>query len=118
MRMPDGTPFAFWDDATEYQRTYHVACAHPGASDGNLGTAEAPFATINRAAAILQPGEKVVVHGGVYRECVCPARGGEGPDRMIAYEAAPGEEVWQVAVKVEPGTGRRPTAKQGIAESH
>jgi len=94
MRMPDGTSFAFWDDATQYQRVYHVACSHPGASDEDPGTAEQPFATIGRAAAILQPGEKVVVHGGVYRECVCPARGGAGPDRMIAYEAAPGEEVW------------------------
>jgi len=94
MRMPDGTPFAFWEDATEYTRVYHVACAHPNASDGNPGTAAEPFATISRAAAVLQPSEKVVVHAGVYRETVCPARGGEGPDRMIAYEAAPGEEVW------------------------
>ncbi len=94
MRMPDGTPFAFWEDATEYSRVYHVACAHRTASDGNPGSAEQPFATVSRAAAVLQPGEKVVVHGGVYRETVCPARGGEGPDQMIAYEAAPGEEVW------------------------
>lgn len=113
--MPDGTLFTFWDDVTEYQRVYHVACAHPGASDENPGTAEAPFATINHAAAILQPGEKVVVHRGVYRECVYPARGGEGPDRMIAYEAAPGEEVWIKGSEVWPpafrlseGFGQKP----------
>ena len=40
---------------------------------------------------MLQPGEKAVIHGGVYRECVHPARGGTGPDAMIAYGAAPGE---------------------------
>ena len=91
--MPDGTPFAFWDDTTDYWRVYHVSAGHPSASDGGPGTEERPFATISRAAQILEPREKALVHAGVYRECVRPARGGEGPDRMIAYEAAPGEEV-------------------------
>jgi hypothetical protein len=94
MRMPDGTSFPFWEDSTECRRVYHVVGTHPRASDENPGTAEAPFATIGRAAAVLEPGEKVVVHEGVYRETVRPARGGEGPDRMIAYEAAAGEKVW------------------------
>lgn len=91
--MPDGVPFDFWDDTTVYTRVYHVAGEHPAASDDNPGTETLPFATISRAAALLQPGEKVVVQSGVYRECVRPARGGEGPDRMIAYEAAPGATV-------------------------
>ncbi len=91
--MPDGKPFAFWDDTTRYTRVYHVACQHPRATDEGPGTPEQPFRTINRAAQVLQPGEKVIVHGGVYRECVRPARGGAGPDQMIAYEAAPGEQV-------------------------
>lgn len=91
--MPDGTPFPFWDDATEYGRTYHVAREHAKAADSNPGTEELPFATIGKAAAVLQPGEKVVIHRGVYRECVRPARGGNGPDRMIHYQAAPGEDV-------------------------
>lgn len=93
VRMPNGEPFAFWDDETEYARVYHVACQHSGATDDGPGTAEQPFATIGRAAELLQPGEKVVVHEGIYRECVRPARGGTGPDAMIAYEAAPGEKV-------------------------
>jgi hypothetical protein len=91
--MPDGTAFPFWDDVTEYRRVYHVAQEHPDASDDGPGTEERPFATINRAAQALQPGEKVVVHGGVYRECVRPARGGARPEAMIAYEGAPGERV-------------------------
>jgi len=110
MKLPDGTPFDFWDDETDYTKVYHVACEHPEASDENSGTEDQPFATINRAAAILLPGEKVIVHEGVYRECVCPARGGEGPDQMIAYETAPGETVcirgsepW--APEVRPSSG-------------
>lgn len=89
--MPDGTELESWDDVTEYTHVYHVACEHPDASDEGPGTEERPFKTIGRATP--KPGEKVIVHGGVYRECVRPAQGGEGPDRMIAYEAAPGEEV-------------------------
>ena len=91
--MPNGTPFKFWDDVTEYTRVYHVACEHPNASDEGQGTEDHPFATIGRASQELKSGEKVIVHGGVYRECIRPVRSGEGPDGMIAYEAAPGEDV-------------------------
>lgn len=112
--MPDGKPFEFWDDATEYAKVYHVACENPAASDDNPGTAEKPFATIARAAAALLPGEKVVVHAGTYRECVRPARGGEAPNSMIAYEAAAGEEVhvrgselWQPEFMPSEGWSRR-----------
>jgi len=110
--LPDGTPFPFWDDKTAYTKVYHVAQQHPRASDGNPGTQEAPLATIGRAAEMLMPGEKAVVHAGVYRECVRPARSGEGPDRMIAYEAAPGEtvvvtgaEAWTPAARPSTGWG-------------
>ena len=91
--LPDGTAFPFWDDSTNYRTTYHVACQDPQASDSNPGTREKPLRTIGRAAEILQPGEKVIVHEGVYRECVRPRRGGTGPQAMIAYEAAAGERV-------------------------
>jgi len=108
--LPDGTRFEFWDDGTAYTRVYHVAQTHPQASDANPGTADRPFRTIGAAATVLRPGEKVVVHEGIYRECVRPARGGEGPDRMIAYEAAPGDVVcvrgsdaWVPEIK--PSTG-------------
>lgn len=115
--LPSGDRFAFWDDATGYTRVYHVAQRHPAADDANPGTAEAPFRTINAAARVLQPGEKVIVHAGIYRECVRPARGGDGPDRMIAYEAAPGEcvvvkgsEEWQPRVRPTAGYGVAPPA--------
>jgi len=91
--LPDGTAFPFWEDRTSYRDVYHVAATHPRAADANPGTADEPWKTIGRAADLLQPGQKVVVHAGVYREWVVPHRGGSGPDSMIAYEAAPGEEV-------------------------
>jgi hypothetical protein len=92
-RMPDGAVFTFWDDQTKYRTTYHVAGRDTLASDANPGTAEKPWKTIGWAAERLQPGEKVVVHAGIYREQVAPRRGGTGSDSMIAYETAPGEEV-------------------------
>ncbi len=92
--MPDGKPFDFWDDKTQYKRIYHVACKNPNATDDGPGTEAQPFVTIGRAAMLLNPGEKVIVHEGIYRECVRPARGGESAEKMIAYESAPGEDVY------------------------
>jgi alpha-L-arabinofuranosidase len=90
--MPDGSAFQSWGDETRYSRTYQVNGNHPRASDQNPGTKALPFKTINHAAQVVKAGERVLIHAGVYRELVRPRSGGEGPDRMIAYEAAPGEE--------------------------
>jgi hypothetical protein len=91
--LPDGTVFRFWEQSQRHSHTYHVAQGNPQASDENPGSEERPWRTISKAAAVLQPGERVVVHRGVYREWVQPERGGTGPDQMIWYEAAPGEDV-------------------------
>ncbi|NBC11363.1 MAG: hypothetical protein GVY24_06450 [Planctomycetes bacterium] len=73
-------------------RTLHVAQSHTNASDQNDGSAERPFATIQAAAERVEPGDTVLIYEGVYRERVCPARGGE-PDRPITFQAAPGQTV-------------------------
>ena len=91
--LPDSTPFMSWSDHTTYSRTYHVSQNNPKASDENDGTEELPFRTINHAAQVVKPGERVYIHSGIYRELVRPLQSGEGPDQMIAYEAAPGEQV-------------------------
>ena len=91
--LPDGTRFAFWEDQTAYTKELHVAQKNTQASDDNPGTIEKPLKTINAAARLLQPGEKVIVHEGIYRECIQPARGGTAQNKMIAYEAAKGENV-------------------------
>jgi parallel beta-helix repeat protein len=75
-----------------YGRKYVVSQNHYLSSDTNPGTADWPFKTIGRAAALAGPGDTVLVHTGIYREWVAPARGGlEG--KPVQYLAAPNEEV-------------------------
>ena len=93
VRLPDGSEFKTWEVPPTFSRTYYVNPAHPKADDDNPGTQAAPFRTINRAAEVLEPGGRVMIAAGTYRERVCPARGGTGPATMIGYEAAPGAEV-------------------------
>jgi hypothetical protein len=91
--LPDGRPFHFWYDKTVYKKIYYVDQNNPLSSDQNEGTEEHPFKTINQAAQVVMPGEKVIVKKGIYRENIRPARGGENEESMICYEAASGEEV-------------------------
>jgi parallel beta-helix repeat protein len=81
--------------------TLVVNQAHVDAADRNPGTEQAPFRTINGAAQVAQPGDTVLVHAGIYRERVAPARGGR-ESQPIVYTVARGEsvvikgsEVWQ-----------------------
>ena len=72
--------------------TYHVAQEHPATDDANLGTAERPWQTISKAAAVMKPGDKVIVHAGLYREWVNPRNSGTAK-APITYEAAVVDEV-------------------------
>ncbi len=87
LRFPNGEFYHTWEKEQIYDRELHVDCNHTAASDENDGTPEHPFKTINAAAAVAEPGTRILIHGGVYRECVHPARGGSGTDKMICYEA-------------------------------
>ena len=89
-RLPDGTAYAAWELPLTFSKTYYVDNGDAQADDSGPGTKARPFRTINRAAQLLQPGERVVIASGVYRECVRPARGGTSAAQMISYEAAPG----------------------------
>ena len=115
-RLPDGTEFPFWEKPLSFTRTYHVDGRSPRGDDGGPGTLERPFRTLGKAAEVLQPGERVVIAAGTYRECIRPARGGSAPDRMISYEAASGAVVvvkasevlgagWQPSTEPLPGGG-------------
>ncbi|MEK3794384.1 right-handed parallel beta-helix repeat-containing protein [Paenibacillus sp. FSL R7-0204] len=68
---------------------YHVAMQ---GSDQAPGTADKPFRSISRAAALAEPGDTVTVHAGTYREWVNPANGGT-EDQRIVYQAAGDGEV-------------------------
>lgn len=107
---PSGEEFKFWRNETTFAKTYHVNANAPKASDENPGTAELPLKTINHAAEILQPGERVVVHAGTYRECIRPARGGSSPSQMIGYHAE-----GEVIVKGSEAVGKRWIAEDAAA---
>ncbi len=92
-RLPDGTEYVSWEQPFTFSKTYHVDNQSPRADDNGPGTKPHPFRTINKAAQVLQPGERVVIASGTYRECVRPLRGGAGPSQMISYESAPGATV-------------------------
>lgn len=93
LTLPDGTAPASWEKPAGYSRTYVVDQHNPDASDSGEGTPEHPFRTISRAAEVVAAGERVLVRAGIYREAVQPRHGGDGPERMVTFEAAPGQAV-------------------------
>src|ERR1039457_5433786 len=68
--LPDGTECPSWEKALQFSKTYYVDGQAKNADDKGPGSKERPFRTINEAAQVLQPGERVVIAEGVYRECV------------------------------------------------
>lgn len=103
--LPSGESFVFWEKEQVYDRELHVCgkCGNDETGDGSLA---APFKTINRAAAIATAGTRVLIHAGEYRECVRAGFGGEGPERMVSYEAAGDGEVIIKASEVAEGFER------------
>jgi len=91
--LPDGREFKTWAVPLKFSKTLYVDGSAKNASDDNPGTKARPFKTIDRAAQVLEPGQRVVVAAGVYREWVHPRRGGTSPAKMISYQAAPGAKV-------------------------
>lgn len=69
-------------------KTFHVDQRSSNATDDGPGTQEQPFKTISKAASLAGPGDTVLVHAGVYREWISPARGGTA-DAPIVYRSIP-----------------------------
>jgi hypothetical protein len=73
--------------ALEYPNVYYVDPRHPAASDEPAwGYPAVPLATLAKACAIAQPGETIVLRGGVYREVLAPNDG-------VTVHAMKGEKV-------------------------
>ena len=70
---------------------YHVAGQDVQASDENTGSGDRPFKTIMRACQVVEPGDTIVVHQGVYAERVVLKRAG-APDRPITLHGAVDEQ--------------------------
>ena len=68
--------------------TYYVDAVN--GNDGSAGTVEAPWATVRKAVASLQPGDTVLVRGGVYRESITMNINGTA-DQRITIQAYPNE---------------------------
>jgi len=64
----------------------------PTGNDTNPGTAPKPFATLQRAADVMEAGDTCRIRRGVYRETV-EAKGSGAPGKPIRFVAVEGEEV-------------------------
>jgi hypothetical protein len=71
---------------------YYVAQNHPGASDSNSGSQDAPWLTIQHAADVLRAGETVFVAAGTYEERVRVNVSGE-LENPITFKAQEGAVV-------------------------
>jgi len=74
--------------ALEYPNVYYVDPRHPAASDDPAcGYPAVPLASLAKACAIAQPGETILLRGGVYREVLAPKNDG------VTVRAMKGEKV-------------------------
>ena len=108
--LPDGQEFRTWRPALTFGKTYHVDGAAKNAADDNPGTKARPFKTIQRAAELLKPGQRVVVAGGVYREWVRPRRGGSS-----AGTSSPSRPMTDCSAEYPPPLSSRPPPGGGGA---
>ncbi len=82
-----------WNETTASgARIFHVDGTN--GDDGNVGSRNRPWRTLEHALENIRGGDVVEIAGGIYRMPLIrfgPA--GEGPDRMTVFQAAPGERV-------------------------
>jgi hypothetical protein len=94
---------------------YYVDPRHPAASDEpGWGYPAVPLASLTRACAIAQPGETIILRGGVYRETLRPGSDGvtvramegesvtiSGADRVEGWKRE-GDDGWSAPLAAEP----------------
>ena len=77
---------------TEKTETVYYVSQSDYADDDNLGTYNAPFATLSKACEVADAGDRVIIDSGVYREILKPNNNGTA-DNPIIFEAADGANV-------------------------
>ena len=89
--------------ALEYPNVYYVDPRHPAAADDPpWGYPAVPLASLAKACALAQPGETIVLRGGVYREVLAPKN-----DR-VTVRAMKGEKVTISRADLIEGWKREP----------
>ncbi|WP_138753880.1 right-handed parallel beta-helix repeat-containing protein [Paenibacillus sinopodophylli] len=82
---------------------YYVATT---GSDSSLGTKEAPWKTIQKAANTVLAGDTVYVRGGIYKEFVTITAKGSKEGGFITFQAHPGEKPIIDASGMTPASGK------------
>jgi len=89
--------------ALDYPNVYYVDPRHPAAADEpTWGYPAVPLASLAKACAIAQPGETIVLRGGVYREVLAPKNDG------VTIRAMKGEKVTISGADLIGGWHREP----------
>lgn len=91
-RLPKRNRPSAAPDALESRTLFSTWFVAPYGADANAGSIAQPFATIQQAANVAQPGDTVLIRGGVYRETVIPANSGSAA-APITYEPFGNESV-------------------------
>lgn len=79
--------FSFFCGALLGAAEYFVA---PSGKDSNPGTRSAPFATVNKGAAALKPGDILTIRSGIYHESIALSQKGT-PEKPVIIRGAAGE---------------------------
>jgi hypothetical protein len=91
---------------------YYVDPRHPAAADEPAwGYPAVPLATLAKACATCEPGETIVLRGGVYREVLAPKQGG------VTVRVMKGEEVTISWADVIEGWKREPDGSRTDCQS-
>jgi len=74
-------------------RALYVDNNHPAADDANTGESDRPLRTISKAVELVQPGDRVIIRPGVYREGIALTKGGTKEKPVVIQAEKPGTVV-------------------------
>jgi len=90
--------------------TYYVNSADPQADDGNPGTSQSPWATIQHAADQAEPGDTILVMPGNYARTAIKSEGTEEQPIVIKGNSVPSQDHVDTSAAFDP---RAPAATPG-----